>query len=917
MQDLAPENALPSDPKARWQRLSPLLDELLDMEPTARAARLAAMQDLAPELAAELERLLAQDAALEAQGFLAQPALPPTLSAVVALPGQTVGAYRLEREIGHGGMGSVWLARRTDGRFEGLVAIKFLTSGLLGQGDAARFAREGQILARLTHPHIARLIDAGVAQDGLQPYLVLEYVEEGLPIDRFCESRQLDTAQRITLFLDVLAAVAHAHNRLILHRDLKPGNILVDRQGQVKLLDFGIAKLLGDPTQALGGAEATELTRQAGRAFTPQFAAPEQVQGGDVSTATDVYALGVLLYLLLSGGKHPTAGATRAEAQALDRLRAVVEEEPKRLSDQLRSQGEARRARELRGDLDTICAKALKKRPSERYENAAALAEDLRRWLQHEPIAARPDSRLYVLGRFLRRHRLAVGAGSVAVSALLGLTGLSVLQAQRAAAAEQQAQTRRQQADDLLAYMLGDFADKLRPIGRLELLDNVGGKALSHLAAAKEQASPQERLHRAKALTVIGEVRVSKRELEAAIEPLQQANALLQAEPPTPELVPAWRKAQGAAAFWLGHVYYTQRKFAPAQRAWERYREVSEQWLAVLPQDLDGLVELSYAENSLGSLLLDQGRVRTAEQAFRRSVALKSHVLAQRPNDATLQAEWSESLSWLGSSLLQMGRYVQAQAVFRQALEQAQDLRTKYPADQAWLRKVGHAANRLADALWRDGQPRAATEHFVLATEAFRTLSALDPQNRAWTMALIRAEAGVLRGQASQIRAVEDLQRRLAALEAGRTPLARLHPLRAELVQLHAQALRHKGQDLAAAQVLVENTLAQLRRDKIAHGADLTLSQAMLELSLFQAETLSVDPAQRTARCQALWAELSSAPLAALLREHAGFTRLAVRTQTCLGRAEEARALQQWLDAQHRWASSPPQPVPPKAVPTS
>ncbi|MFN5048463.1 protein kinase domain-containing protein [Roseateles sp.] len=825
-------------------------------------------------------------------------------------------ALALGGQIGHGGMGSVWLARRTDGRFEGLVAIKFLTTGLLGQGDAARFAREGQILARLTHPHIARLIDAGVAQDGLQPYLVLEYVEDGLPIDRFCESRQLDTAQRITLFLDVLAAVAHAHNRLILHRDLKPGNILVDRQGQVKLLDFGIAKLLGDPTQALGGAEATELTRQAGRAFTPQFAAPEQVQGGEVSTATDVYALGVLLYLLLSGGKHPTAGATRAEAQALDRLRAVVEEEPKRLSDQLRSQGEARRARELRGDLDTICAKALKKRPSERYENAAALADDLRRWLQHEPLAARPDSRLYVLGRFLRRHRLAVGAGALTTVALLGLTGLSVLQAQRASEAERQAQARRQQADDLLAYMLGDFADKLRPMGRLELLDNVGEKALSHLVAA-DQTTPQERLHRAKALTVIGEVRVSKRELEAAIEPLQQASTLLQAEPPTPELVPAWRKAQGAAAFWLGHVFYTQRKFAPAQEAWEHYRRVSEQWLSALPNDLDAQVELSYAENSLGSLLVDRGQLPAAEHAFRRSVELKRRVLIERPHDAMLQAAWSDSLSWLGSALTQMGRYGDSQDVLRLALEQAQLLQAKHPADQGRLREVGNAALALADALSRDGQTQAAADKHLLAAEAFRTLSKLDPQNRAYAFGLLRADVRSLRDRPARLKEAEALQDRLNTLESGRRPSARWHPLRAELARLRTLAQLHNGHHTRFAQAIVDSTLEQLRGDQAKSKDDLNLAQAVLELALFQAETLSDSPAERRKRCQALSAELESPPLGALLRVHAGLTRLAAQTQTCLGRDEDARALQQWLEAQRRGVPNQPTPVPSKAVSTS
>jgi len=247
--------------------------------------------------------LLGRLADNDRDAFLERPALLREAS----MAGQTVGSYTVERELGQGGMGSVWLARRTDGRFEGFVAIKFLNAGLTARGGPERFAREGSILARLAHPNIARLLDAGVAGGGSQPYLVLEYID-GLPIDRYCEARALDLAARVRLFLDVLAAVAHAHNRLILHRDLKPSNILVTAAGEVKLLDFGIAKLLDDATVP---AAATELTQMAGRAFTLQYAAPEQLQGGDVATATDVYALGVLLYVLL-GGVHPTTGSTTA-----------------------------------------------------------------------------------------------------------------------------------------------------------------------------------------------------------------------------------------------------------------------------------------------------------------------------------------------------------------------------------------------------------------------------------------------------------------------------------------------------------------------------------------------------------------------------------------------------------------------------
>jgi serine/threonine protein kinase/tetratricopeptide (TPR) repeat protein len=402
----------------RWQILSPLLDDLLELDPACRADRLAELRRGDPRLAGELDALLAEEVAVERDAFLEGSAL----AGEATLTGRIVGSYTLDTPLGQGGMGSVWLAHRSDGRFAGRVAVKFLNLALVARSGAERFRREGSILAKLAHPNIARLLDAGVA-DGGQPYLVLELVE-GQPIDRYCEALDLATEARLRLFLDVLAAVEYAHRNLILHRDLKPSNILVTNDGQVKLLDFGIAKLLGEP------AEATALTRLAGRAFTPEYAAPEQVQGKEVTTATDVYALGVLLYLLLTGG-HPTAVPTQTP---VEQLRAVVETEPDRLSTAVArmtksgadaslalhtDRSRSARARALRGDLDTIAAKALKKSPHERYATVATFADDLHRYLNHEPVSARPDSRAYRIGKFVRRHRLGVGAASATLLALI------------------------------------------------------------------------------------------------------------------------------------------------------------------------------------------------------------------------------------------------------------------------------------------------------------------------------------------------------------------------------------------------------------------------------------------------------------------------------------------------------------------
>ena len=395
--------------------LEPLLDRALELPVEERTRLVADVRRDTPELARELEALLAVERDLDAHGFLAGPLAvragdwsehDPTTT----LAGRTFGAYTLERPLGQGGMGTVWLARRSDGRFEGRVAVKLLNAALIDPIGSERFRREGTTLARLTHPNIARLIDAGVAEGG-QPFLVLEYVE-GRRIDAYCNEEGLSPERRLELFQQVLAAVGHAHANLIVHRDIKPSNILVTADGNAKLLDFGIAKLLEGDT---GGGDPTTLTDLGGRALTPEYAAPEQVTGAPVTTATDVYALGVLLYLLLAG-RHPTGAGLTSRA---DHLRAVSEVEPQRLS--LAASTERLR-RHFRGDLENVVARALKKRPEERYASVTAFAEDLRRYVNHEPVTARADSIGYRAGKFLRRHRTGATIAAVVAAALAGAT---------------------------------------------------------------------------------------------------------------------------------------------------------------------------------------------------------------------------------------------------------------------------------------------------------------------------------------------------------------------------------------------------------------------------------------------------------------------------------------------------------------
>jgi serine/threonine-protein kinase len=385
------------------------LDRLLGESDELRAATLDEIARSNPELHARLTRLLAAALSPEHSRLLVQPVVVGMegLNGNATLdlaPDEVLAGYRLIRELGRGGMSVVWLAERADGVVKRVVALKMPMFVLRGAGDVERFARERDALASLSHANVARLYDAGLLPSG-QPFIVLEYVD-GVTLLDYCERHRLDLAARLRLFLQVLAAVEHAHKHLVVHRDLKPSNILVDDEGQVKLLDFGIAKLLGE--RELAGEE---LTRMQGGALTPLYAAPEQIRGSTISTLTDVYSLGVVLYELLSG-VLPYRAASGVRPTLVEVLETFGRGELPRVSqnapENLRSA--------LAGDLDTITAKALRLAPDDRYASVKHLADDLQRFLERRPIAARRAGLWYSARLAFARHRL---AGGVAAAGLL------------------------------------------------------------------------------------------------------------------------------------------------------------------------------------------------------------------------------------------------------------------------------------------------------------------------------------------------------------------------------------------------------------------------------------------------------------------------------------------------------------------
>src|ERR1700683_4151220 len=406
---------------SKFSRIAELLDESHDMPAAEREAWLADLERNDPESAAVLRDMFAAQvspsgAFLEDQVIFPHKLTSP-LEADSALIGKQFGPYRVLSLLGYGGMGSVWLAERVDGLFTRQVALKLVHPALKSRVLTERFTREREILASLNHPNIARLLDAGFAEDG-QPYLALDYVA-GTPLTTYCDDRRLSVHERLELFQQVLSAVQYAHAHLVIHRDLKPANMLVTDQGRVQLLDFGIAKLLTE-----GEAKETELTQLGGRALTPDYAAPEQVAGAPITTAADVYALGVNLYELLTGErpyklKRASRGALEEailQAEPLTPSRAALSED----AAGARATTAKKLASALKGDLDTIAIKALKKSPTERYATANAFGEDIARYLRGDVVLAQPDSVAYRALKFARRHWIGIAAAGVVLMTLAG-----------------------------------------------------------------------------------------------------------------------------------------------------------------------------------------------------------------------------------------------------------------------------------------------------------------------------------------------------------------------------------------------------------------------------------------------------------------------------------------------------------------
>jgi eukaryotic-like serine/threonine-protein kinase len=624
-------------PRERWRQVEELLDAALDLAPEDRAAFLAESAAGDTDVRAEAGRLLAADGLVDR--FLVRPAAefaaPLLAAAAVELDSEPfptrIGPYRVLREAGRGGMGTVFLGERDDPDLPQRVALKLVRPGLAIGTLAQRFIEERRILASLDHPNIARLLDGGITDGGV-PWFAMEYVE-GTPIDRYCADRRLSVRERLHLFLRVCEAVQHAHRSLVVHLDLKPANILVTDEGRVKLLDFGIARLLG-----AGARMEPKESAQAGlRPMTPAYASPEQIRGDPVSTATDVYALGILLYTLLAG-RHPYLKPGR---YACDAGRAILEE----VAGPPSAAGEGPR-RPLRGDLDAIVCMAMRKEPERRYGTAEQLAADILRHLAGRPVRARPGTWRYRSGKFVRRHAAGVTASFGFAALLVGYAVTATVHAERVA----QEAARTEQVKDFLLSLFthaNPGVTQGREPTASELVDRGAARVSTELA---DQPALQ-----AEMMTTLGQVYVTLGRYEPAVELLKGALAIRRGLPQVPH------EAVARTGTLLSEALHYQGRTGEA--------EVLAREVLTVRRKLHGEDHwrVGIVLTDLGDLLHTRGNLVEAEEQLRLALRI---LLASRGADSPDVARARRDL---GNVLRDRGAYEEAEQLYRQALRDLED----------------------------------------------------------------------------------------------------------------------------------------------------------------------------------------------------------------------------------------------------
>lgn len=564
--------------------------------------------------------------------------------------GQRIGAFKLVRRLGKGGMGQVWLAHQLHPLIRD-VALKVMLPERRSARAEAFFEVERQALAQLSHRAIAQIYDAGRLPDGAL-FFAMEYVP-GRPLDEFLRLQPQPLLSLVRMFVELCGGIQHAHQRGLIHRDLKPQNVLVQdtEAGPLpRIIDFGIA--LGTSADGPTPMQPSQI------AGTPAYMAPEQREPGPagIDARCDIYALGVMLAECLRQQVGLPFDSRAPESTALR------EEFARSLQARLPSDGDAQQLRRVPFELRAIVLKAMAEDREQRYASAASMAEDLQRWVQREPVLAVAGGRGYTLRCFLRRNALATAAASLIGLALVGGTGLALYGLTEARAGRAQAEAaqalaeqRRGEAEQLIQYMLGDFADKLRPLGRLDLLDSIGAEALKYLGEEEVSGDAESALARARALRTLGEVQVTRQQFEQAGPVLEQAARLLDKAMSSEDgNAEALHFEAGQVAFWLGHIAYMLRRYDAAEAQMSRYLAEARAFDLITLDHAKGQQEIAYALNNLGTLTLAQDRVEEAIGYFQQAVEVRETSLASDADPLIL--ELVDTLSWLARAQERLGQ---------------------------------------------------------------------------------------------------------------------------------------------------------------------------------------------------------------------------------------------------------------------
>jgi len=699
----------------RWQRVETLFEQALEAPAAERPQFLQTIGD--DELRGEVESLL--HAHLQAGAFLEEPDRffsSESFDVDVLSPGQVIDRYRIIREIGRGGMGVVFLAERADDEYQKQVALKLIKRGTDTDSVLRHFRNERQILAGFDHPNIARLFDGGTTESGL-PYFVMEYVE-GLPLDEYCNAQALSVVERLKLFCQVCAAVSYAHRHLVIHRDIKRSNILVTAEGVPKLLDFGIAKLLQERDEPL--ATITGL-----RLMTPESASPEQLRGRPVTTASDVYSLGVVLYELLCGGSPYLFTSQSPHEMA----RVITETEPKKPSTAIAPEGDnskfkIRNSKSLKGDLDNIVLMALRKEPERRYQSVEQFSEDIRRHLEERPVLARKDTMSYRAGKFARRNKAGLAAAALVLLILVG--GIVATNRQAHIAMREKARAERRFADvrQLAHSLLFDYHDAIRNLpGATKVRERLAKDALAYLDKLAAEARGDRAL---------------QRELASGYDRVGDARG-------------------GTVSGSLGDL-------AGALESYTKAFKIREALVAENPHDAQARRELAASHQRIGYRILSTAEASSGLEHLRKALALYLVLAREQPADQDLQFDLADTCNKLGKALKERGDLVAALAQYRVALAIREKLVAGNPQDKLFRRALWNSRENIADVLSLQGDVAGAIEANSNALALGEALVAEDPTNTNYRRGLVlnRQNAGDYRSRSDKRAALEHFRTALA-----------------------------------------------------------------------------------------------------------------------------------------------------------